>query len=149
MIDKIDITMERYIINKYISMTKLFDELKIDYRTDSNFYCPFHENYNTPSARLYNDKDGTCLWCYSEGRMYKPFNVYKTFYRQIDTNKLALMILNNLPEQIRDNELQRLDLNEVELEDLPYKDSLLEFKQHKINIKELLNRIANSYNDNI
>ena len=39
-IDKVDTQLEIYIINKYFSMPKLFDELGIDYRINANMFCP-------------------------------------------------------------------------------------------------------------
>lgn len=36
----IDIQLEKYIINRYISMPKLFDSLGIDYRINANMFCP-------------------------------------------------------------------------------------------------------------
>ena len=39
-LEKIDIQVERYVINKYISMPKLFDDLDIDYNEHSNMFCP-------------------------------------------------------------------------------------------------------------
>lgn len=40
MIKQIDLQTEKYIINKYISMPKLFDSLGIDYRINGNMLCP-------------------------------------------------------------------------------------------------------------
>jgi hypothetical protein len=40
MIKHIDLATERYIINKFISMPKLFSDLDIDYRENGNMFCP-------------------------------------------------------------------------------------------------------------
>ena len=40
MIEHIDIGTERYVINRFISMLKLFDELNIDYNLQSSMFCP-------------------------------------------------------------------------------------------------------------
>lgn len=40
MIKQIDLQTEKYIINKFISMPKLFDSLGIDYRINGNMLCP-------------------------------------------------------------------------------------------------------------
>ena len=143
-IDKIDIQMERYLINRFVSMPKLFDSLDIDYRIDGNMYCPFHHNENTPSAHLYSDDTGYRLWCFSESRMYGAWNVYKTYIPQIDTTKLAIMIFNRFPEPMQKKLLNDLG-TEQELDSLPYKESLKDFKRHKINITELLQIISDSY----
>ena len=37
---KIDIQVERFIINRFMSMPKLFDSLNIEYRLNGNMFCP-------------------------------------------------------------------------------------------------------------
>lgn len=39
-LDKLDLQTERYIINRFISIPKLFDSLGIDYRINANMFCP-------------------------------------------------------------------------------------------------------------
>ena len=39
-LDKLDLQTERYIINRFISIPKLFDSLGIDYRINGNMLCP-------------------------------------------------------------------------------------------------------------
>lgn len=38
--NKIDVVLERKIINHYIKMTDLFDKLGIEYSEHSNMFCP-------------------------------------------------------------------------------------------------------------
>lgn len=146
MINKIDLQTEKYIINKYISMTKQFDQLDIDYRINGNMLCPFHQNENTPAAHLYADDNGYRLWCFAESRMYGSWDVYKQYMTNINTNKLALYILNQMTE-----EQQKKLFNDIgaeqEVEELPFKTALLQFKQSKINCKQLLQNIADTYQD--
>lgn len=144
MIEHIDLKTERYIINRFISMPKLFDSLGIDYRVNANMFCPFHLNENTPAAHLYADETGYRLWCFAESRMYGAWNVYKAFMSNIDTNKLALMILNKLSVEDQKKIFNELGA-EQELKILPYQNQLQEFKQHKISISQLLQSIADSF----
>ena len=37
---QLDLRTEIYIINRFISMPKLFDYLDIDYRVNANMFCP-------------------------------------------------------------------------------------------------------------
>ena len=39
-IDKIDTQTEKYVINKFISMPKLFDRLGISYDENTTMFCP-------------------------------------------------------------------------------------------------------------
>ena len=143
-IKTMDLKTERYIINRYFSMAKLFDSLDIDYRENANMFCPFHDNENTPSAHLYHDTEGYRLWCFSENRMYGAWNIYKEYIPNVNTNQLALRLFNALPENKQKEILNNVD-NEQELESLPYKKDLEDFKQRKINIEQLLQKIADSY----
>ena len=76
--------------------------------------------------------------------MYGAWNVYKAFMSNIDTNKLALMILNKLSVEDQKKIFNELGA-EQELKILPYQNQLQEFKQHKINISQLLQSIADSF----
>lgn len=38
---------------------------------------PFHDNYESPAAKIYHDKMGDTLWCFSENRRYYPADVLK------------------------------------------------------------------------
>lgn len=39
-LNNLDLKTERYIINRFVSMPKLFDSLGIDYRVNANMFCP-------------------------------------------------------------------------------------------------------------
>ena len=142
----IDLPTERYIINRFVSMPKLFDYLGIDYRVDSNMYCPFHDNRHTPAAHLYSDETGYRLWCFSENKMYGAWNLYKEYLPKIDTNQLALRIFNSMSKEDQDKLMEDIGA-EQELETLPFSNSLKDFKQHKINITQLLSTIADCYHN--
>ena len=60
----------KYVINKYLPIHKLYDMLEKDWSYDRNVYCIFHDNTDTPSARLY--KESNSLYCFSEQRVYRP-----------------------------------------------------------------------------
>lgn len=144
--NKLDIKLEKYIINRYISMPKLFDSLGIDYRINANMFCPFHHNENTPSAHLYADNNGYRLWCFSEYKMYGAWNIYKTYLPKINTNKLAQEIFNKMTLEQQKKLLNDIGIEE-DLNEIPYKQALINFKSNKINILELLAEISNSYVD--
>lgn len=78
--------------------------------------------------------------------MYGSWDVYKQYMTNINTNKLALYILNQMTE-----EQQKKLFNDIgaeqEVEELPFKAALLQFKQSKINCKQLLQSIADTYQD--
>ena len=145
-LNKLDLQTERYILNRFVSMPRLFDSLGIDYRIDGNMYCPWHDNKHTPAAHLYSDENGYRIWCFAEGRMYGAWNVYKSFMPNINTNQLALAIFNRLSEVEQKKLLNDMG-TETEQDVLPFDKSLKDFKAHKINMRDLLLAISNSYID--
>ena len=134
--EKIDLLLEKKIINTYIRMTDLFDKLGIEYSEHSNMYCPFHGNFNTPSAHYHTDSN--LLWCYSENRMYGSWDVLKQFYPNIDINKIAVGIAKKLGIEEIEKKLGELELDTT----IPYEESLKKFKQNKISYKDLCKEIS-------
>lgn len=147
MIEKIDIGTERYIINRFISMPKLFDELDIDYNLQSSMCCPFHDNFRTPAAKLYKDDEGYRLWCFSEGRMFGAWDIYKNYMPEINTNQLALMILNRLPENKQREVLEGIGVEFDSTQEIRYIEALKEFRKGNINMNQLKKFIASSFID--
>lgn len=74
------------------------------------------------------------------------WDVYKTYMRNINTNQLALLILNRMTKDQQKALLNNLGA-EQEVEELPFKSALLKFKQSSISYKELLHLIAETYVD--
>ena len=68
------------------------------------------------------------------------WDVYKTYMRNINTNQLALLILNRMTKDQQKALLNNLGA-EQEVEELPCKSALLKFKQSSISYKELLRLI--------
>lgn len=142
MVDYIDKATERYIISRYISMTKLFDRLDIPYRLNGNSFCPFHQNEKTPSAHLYLEDDGSySLFCFSEHKMFTSYDVYKEFLKDVDTNQLALKIINMFPEEEQERILFDVG-NEKDLKELPFKEELEKFRKRQIKYIDLLDSIV-------
>jgi len=138
---EIDNQIERFIINRYVSMPKLFESLGIDYRLTGNMFCPFHQNENTPSAHLYGDETGWRLWCFSEQRMYGAYDIYKVYMPKIDTKQLAIKILEKIPENERTKLLKNAG-QELEQRANLFEEPLKKFKRHSINYNELIEQFV-------
>ena len=80
--NKLDLSTEKYIINKFVSMPKLFDDLDIDYNIQTTMYCPFHENYHSKAAKLYHDNIGYRLWCFSERKNVSEPGIHIRYFIQ-------------------------------------------------------------------
>lgn len=68
-----DIKFVKHVINMCIPIHKMYEMCDMNWSYEHNVYCAFHDNNETPSARMYQNSDGsTTLWCFSEQRMYRP-----------------------------------------------------------------------------
>jgi hypothetical protein len=47
------------------------------YQLGQPCFCPFHENYHSPSAALYDDPKGQTLYCFTERKIYTVVDVFK------------------------------------------------------------------------
>lgn len=61
----------KYVINRTVPFSKVLSYLDMNSEYGTIF-CPFHENVNTPAARLYRDEDGDTIYCFSEQKLYRP-----------------------------------------------------------------------------
>lgn len=107
----------------------------------------FHENERTPAAKLYHDEEGYRLWCFSEGRMYGAWDVYKDYMPEINTNQLALMILNKLSEKDQRAVLEGIGVEFDSTQEIGYIEALKEFRKGNINMAQLKKFIASSFID--
>lgn len=62
----------KLLVNQKMSLVKILKKANPSglYEVGRPTYCPFHENYHTPAAVIYDDKDSQRLWCFSERKMY-------------------------------------------------------------------------------
>lgn len=45
--------------------------------TNGTCFCPFHEDDNHRSAKVFQDTDGWRLWCWVCGQQFRPADYYK------------------------------------------------------------------------
>lgn len=85
---------DRRILRAIINSDFTFADLDPAYQgVDSNtgnIFCPFHDNYNSPAAKMYYDeKRGIqVIHCFKEGRNFTPFDfVERVLCRKRETYK--------------------------------------------------------------
>ena len=92
-------------------------------------FCPFHENFDTPSARLYpKSENQECehIYCFSENKLYKPHDCCKDYSKLIkyDTNTVFSIIWEHLSDKEKEYFNENNEINKVE------------FSEHKHIFKE-------------
>lgn len=71
-----DDKFQRFVINVIIPFPVMLDKAGLEgYNYDGKCFCPFHDNYDSPAAKLYKNPTGDNLFCFSERRQYKPSDV--------------------------------------------------------------------------
>lgn len=45
-------------------------------------FCPFHENYDTPAAKISKTDRGDMLYCFSERKSYRPADLFTRYYKE-------------------------------------------------------------------
>ena len=68
-----------------------------------NVYCPFHDNTDTPAAKLYNDDEGDKLFCYGEcRRLFSPSDVIKQGLLKVRINKIFYKVWKKIPSDLHE-----------------------------------------------
>ena len=94
----------RFLINRVIDFENICSEfeIRLDLRSNSGLcFCPFHDNHNTPAAKLYKDETGDTLYCFSENKLYRPYDLIDNAIINIDSDILYEAIWNKLNEEIK------------------------------------------------
>ena len=127
-----------YVINRFLPFKIIYRMIGIDYKDRGNNYCIFHDNSNTPSARVYHNDTGDSLYCYSENRAYKPSHAFRKGLVEHRIESVAYNILKQFDDiQIKallDDFGEGLDIKPTFTEE--QLKVLEEFKNGKKNVNE-------------
>lgn len=133
--------LARFVLMMYVDMFDLLYRLKLNPREHGNMFCPFHHNVNTPSAKLYKDQYGWCLYCFNEKRIFTTYDVYERILG-LDPVKAATIIWDKLDVN-KQKEIMDLCGSQQDFEgDVPYLNDLDAFSQGKISYQRLCDMIA-------
>lgn len=80
-------------INQNNKLKDLFIQHGYKVPVNGVVFCPFHDNTETPSAKLYTDSN--TLFCFAETAHYTPYDFLKKILKQSDDT-----IFENVPSNI-------------------------------------------------
>lgn len=67
-----------FVIDRIVPFPVILEKAGLeDYDYYGNVYCPFHDNTDTPAAKIYKNDEGDRLYCYANRRQFKPSDVIK------------------------------------------------------------------------
>lgn len=135
-----DKLFKRYVINYFGNLPEILKKMDIDVRMNGLFFCPMHDNFNTPAAKLFKDPNGWCFYCFSENRIFGTYDIYKDIFNY-DMDKVFDQLWNSLSEAKR-SEIETLfgeyNIN-TPVEDL---DLYNAFKTGQISYNDLIDKLG-------
>ena len=140
-----DINFMKYVINYCVDMKALLRQLKVDVPYNGQIFCPFHDNYNTESAKLYRDNDGYKIFCFSEHRIYTSYDIIKDLL-----NENIYGVYNSIWQSLSNEAKKALEdsFGEVETDEItvPCLEAFDAFRAGEIKYKDLCDIISKAYN---
>ena len=134
-----------YIINRFLPFSIVYKMLDTYCPDRGNVMCIFHDNSNTPSARIYHNDRGDSLYCYSEGKSYKPSQAFRRGIIGHRIESIAYNILvqftNDQINALVDEFGEGLDIKPIFSED--ELSQLGKFKSNEINVQEFNKTLIN------
>ena len=114
------------VINNNFTFSDLSKRFENVDSSTGNFYCPFHENHDTPAAKMYWDevREIWVIYCFSEQRLFTAYDyVDLILCREQEKYKTPLDFLranmnsSDLYNQIKLYKQQDVDLTQIVLQD--------------------------------
>jgi len=131
------------VIDREVPMDKLLQRvLGRPFYVGSSCFCPFHDNTNTPAAKLYDDERGITLFCFTEQKSYRSSDVF-THFTNFSIQQVFNKIWNRLSDQEKTDYMDRMDSGEIVMSDVVkrFLDSLTPFKQGLMTYDDVLESI--------
>ena len=137
----------KYVVNKCISCYRMMQMLDLTPTYTHNVYCPFHDNVDTPAARMYKAADGSdSIFCYSEHKVYRSSDFITKGLVNYRLESIFYKTWIQLPPEVQ---TQLIDNYNGDVSYIPekFKESLelmSQFKVGKINLTQLNQLILDS-----
>ena len=71
---------KRFVIDYYGNLPKILENIEAEVLPNGLMFCPMHDNYNTPAAKLFKDNTGWHFYCFNEQRQFGTYDVYQQIY---------------------------------------------------------------------
>ena len=131
----VDKRFKKFVIDYHGNLPKILKDMDIRPQQGGLMFCPMHDNYNTPAAKLFKDKTGWHFYCFSENRQFGTYDVYKDCF-SLNMDKVFDSLWSQLSESDKN---QMYDIfgefdDESPVENL---DVYQAFRQKRINYSQL------------
>lgn len=134
----------KHVINSCLEMDKLLTLLTDeDYYPDSSCFCPFHENFNTKSAKLYSTPSRSTLYCFSEGKTYRPVDAILKL-SNVSLQSAFDTVWEKLTEEQKKDLEASVETSRVQVRQF---EELADFAKGRMSIDEVKNLLVRSLNN--
>ena len=139
-----DLEFMKFVINYYTNMPALLKRIGIDVAINGQMFCPFHDNYNTPAAKLYKDSRGYSIFCFSEHKIYSSYDLMKDIlkYNIRFVFDSIWNSISDLDKKFLQDNFGELDTEEIQV---PCIEELDKFRRGSISYKELCDILGKVY----
>ena len=97
--DTINTKLELNVIDYFCTFEWLLSYVGIEFpHFTSTCFCPFHENVNTKAAKFYKEEHNEHIFCFAEGKQYKPHHLLTREIVPFSVNHVFSAIWSNLSD---------------------------------------------------
>lgn len=134
--------LELKVIDYFCTFNYLLSYIGVDFPSESTTcYCPFHENTRTKAAKFYQEEHNEHIYCFAEGKQYKPHHLLTNEIVPFSTSHVFSAIWTNLSEEERN--IFSNDFNDYSIA-VDFSKYFEDYKKCKISYTELLSVLKNS-----
>ena len=134
--------LELKVIDYFCTFEYLLSYIGVSWPSTSHTcYCPFHDNSRSPAAKFYKEEHNEHIYCFAEGKQYKPHHLLTNEIVPFSTSHVFSAIWTNLSEEERN--IFSNDFNDYSIA-VDFSKYFEDYKKCKISYTELLSVLKNS-----
>jgi hypothetical protein len=134
--------LELNVIDYFCTFNYLLSYAGIEFPSETaTCYCPFHENTNTKAAKHFSEEHNDHVFCFAEGKLYRPHHLLTTGIVDFSVNHVFSAIWANLSDDEKSIFSEDLRSHIVEVD---FSQHYNNYKKCKLKYFDLLNILRNS-----
>lgn len=134
--------LELNVIDYFCTFEYLLGYIGTDFPHESSTcFCPFHDNTNTKAAKFYCEEHNEHIFCFAEGKQYKPHHLLTKEIVPFTVNHVFSAIWPNLSEDEKNIFAEDLQYHQVGIDFSPLYDK---YKKCKLSYFDLLSSLKTS-----
>jgi len=133
--------LELNVIDYFCTFEYLLSYIGTSWPSESHTcYCPFHDNSRSPAAKFYKEEHNEHLFCFAEGKQYKPHHLLTMGIVPFSISHVFSAIWSNLSDDeksIFSNDLKHYQVS------VDFSNYYAEYKKCRLNYFDLLSKLMN------